>query len=124
MFCIPDIDYFKDFNMMLNDNTIDCFLEDSLNITESITNDINIKYTEIKVPIEKSQKELSNNLEKLNKNKIHNNISSYNGYRTIKYVRPTEKNRNCEDERSNNSKAINDDTRPGRIKRNNLLKCK
>jgi hypothetical protein len=29
MYCIPDIDYFKDYNMIFNDNIIDCFLNES-----------------------------------------------------------------------------------------------
>ena len=29
MYCISDSDYLKDFNMILNDNIIDCFLDES-----------------------------------------------------------------------------------------------
>ena len=29
MFCIPDVNYFNGFNMILNDNVIDCFLEEN-----------------------------------------------------------------------------------------------
>jgi hypothetical protein len=29
MFYIPDVNFFKDFNMILNDNVIECFLEEN-----------------------------------------------------------------------------------------------
>ncbi len=29
MYCIVDVDYFKDYNMIFNDNIIDCFLNES-----------------------------------------------------------------------------------------------
>jgi hypothetical protein len=29
MYCVSDKDYLKDFNMLLNDNIIDCFLDES-----------------------------------------------------------------------------------------------
>lgn len=29
MFCIPDVNFFNGFNMILNDNVIDCFLEEN-----------------------------------------------------------------------------------------------
>ena len=34
MFCIPDVNYFKDFNMILNDNVIDCFLVENVSIEQ------------------------------------------------------------------------------------------
>jgi hypothetical protein len=34
MFCIPDVNYFKDFNMILNDNVIDCFLVENVPIEQ------------------------------------------------------------------------------------------
>jgi len=115
MFFIPDADYFKDFNMMLNDNIIDCFLDGSSNIIESNLKDINIKYTEI-VPIEKQ--------EKLNKNKILDYNLNYNGSYIIRNVKSNKINRNCKNTRDNPVTQINDDIRPARFKRNNLSKQK
>ena len=132
MFCIPDVDYFKDFNMMLNDNIIDCFLDDSSNKIESKTNDINIKNTEVET-INKLEVETINKLEietinkldfseeKLNKNKIHKYNLNYNGYRIIGNVKPIKNSRDFKNERNYHPKSINDDTRPGRIKKNNSL---
>jgi fructose-1,6-bisphosphatase len=133
MFCIPDVDYFKDFNMMLNDNIIDCFLDDSSNKIESKTNDINIKNTEVetinKLEVETINKleietinKLDSSVEKLNKNKIHNYNLNYNGYRIIGNVKPIKNSRDFKNERDYHPKSINDDTRPGRIKKNNSLK--
>jgi hypothetical protein len=34
MFCIPDVKYFNDFNMILNDNVIDCFLVENVSIEQ------------------------------------------------------------------------------------------
>ena len=133
MFCIPDVDYFKDFNMMLNDNIIDCFLDDSSNKIESKTNDINIKNTEVETiikleveTINKLEIETINKLdfpvEKLNKNKIHEYNLNYNGHRIIGNVKPIKNSRDFKNERNYHPKSINDDTRPGRIKKNNSLK--
>lgn len=125
MFCIPDVDYFKDFNMMLNDNIIDCFLDDSSNKIESKTNDINIKNKEVETinKLEIETNKLENlKLEKLNKNKIHEYNLNYNGYRIIGNVKPIKNSRDFKNERNYHPKSINDDTRPGRIKKNNSLK--
>ena len=126
--------------MMLNDNIIDCFLDGSSNIIESNPNTVNIKYTEIMLPIEKNlpiekdlpvEKVLSDEKdlplekqEKLNKNKILDYNLNYNGYHTIGNVKPNKSNRDCKNTRDNPTRPINDDIRSNRIKRNNLSKQK
>jgi len=140
MFCIPDVDYFKDFNMMLNDNIIDCFLDDSSNKIESKTNDINIKNTEVEAIIKLETETINNrklssfsdkleinninnfSIEKLNKNKIHEYNLNYNEYRIIGNVKPIKNSRDFKNERYYHPKSIKDDTRPGRIEENNSLK--
>ena len=117
---------------MLNDNIIDCFLEDSSNKIESKSTDLNIKYTEIVgfttiiKPEMLTQLDakltLTVSLEKLNKNKIREYNLNYNGYRTIRNVKPTKINTNCKNRRFSITKTINDNTRARKNKRNYIFK--
>ena len=101
MYCVSDMDYLKDFNMILNDYIIDCFLDESdkKETDDEIIINTNILINENKIffsqnaPISQIQNDPSSqiqnntisqiiknkpisqmqNIKKLNKNKIHYN---------------------------------------------------
>ena len=83
MYCISDVDYLRDFTMMLNDEIIDCFSEKKpeegvVKIINEVVNDIVQIKGELDSP-EKNYSKLFDNNKKLYKNSINKINEIYNG---------------------------------------------
>jgi len=137
MFLIHTLDYFKDFNMILNDNMIDCFLDEVkeksendikeiIDLTNKLEFDNNLHtcndsrfpkaniYNNPKLPSQYKPVYLTK--EKLNKNKIQDNNYKYNGYGTTRNVESFENYANSKNEGYRDFKRNSNHDRKGRIK--------
>jgi len=83
MFLIHTRDYFKDFDMILNDNIIDCFHTYPLNEKDSQTTDLNSNYYEINKLLEEINS--NNNIESSNNSEFLNNNIFINPKMPSKY---------------------------------------